>query len=137
VTEFVLDERLQKDCFDLGGFELCRVLLMNNAAVPWFILVPETDMAEICDLPVAQQAELWAEVRDIAEFVRNHYQIDKLNIAAIGNVVSQLHIHVVGRSTDDYCWPDVVWGKAAPASLGADRVTDVKQDLANYFEGFA
>jgi diadenosine tetraphosphate (Ap4A) HIT family hydrolase len=134
---FVLDERLQQDCFVLGNFELCQVLLMNNAAVPWFILVPQTDAKEICDLPVAEQAELWSEVRDIAEFVRNTYELDKLNVAAIGNVVSQLHIHVVGRRKDDYCWPDVVWGRPAPETIDENRAAEVAQELGNYIEGFS
>lgn len=134
---FVLDERLQQDCFVLGNFELCQVLLMNNAAVPWFILVPQTNVSEICDLPVAEQAELWSEVRDIAEFVRNTYELDKLNVAAIGNVVSQLHIHVVGRRKDDYCWPDVVWGRPAPEAIDENRAAEVAQDLGNYIEGFS
>jgi len=99
-----LDPRLQKDCFVLGKLELCQLLLMNNAAFPWFVLVPETTQIEVCDLTGSEQTLLWEEVNSIAEFVRANFQIDKLNIGAIGNVVSQLHVHVVGRREDDYCW---------------------------------
>ena len=104
--DFVLDERLQRDCFFLGRLELSQLLLLNNAAVPWFILVPEVAVTELCDLDEHQHGVLMDESRRVAEFVRQTFAVDKLNVAAIGNVVSQLHLHVIGRRKDDYCWPN-------------------------------
>ena len=85
---FVLDEQLQRDCRVLGRMEFCHLLLMNNAALPWFVLVPETMETEVFDLASSERAMLWDEVDRIAEYVRSQYTIDKLNVAAIGNVVS-------------------------------------------------
>jgi diadenosine tetraphosphate (Ap4A) HIT family hydrolase len=119
---FELDSRLQRDCISLGRLDLCQLLLMNNAALPWFILVPETAQIEFIDLSTDQQRLLWGEAARVADFVRTNFPVDKLNVGAIGNVVSQLHIHVVGRREDDYCWPDVVWGQPLPAEYRADDI---------------
>jgi diadenosine tetraphosphate (Ap4A) HIT family hydrolase len=126
---FDLDERLSRDCYELGKLGFCRVLLMNNAAVPWFILVPETDMTEVCELAPDEQTLLWSEVNAVAGFVRNHHAIDKLNIAAIGNIVRQLHVHVVGRRLDDYCWPGVVWGEPAQQTYSEDEVVVIRDSF--------
>ena len=123
---FDLDERLSRDCYKLGKLGFCRVLLMNNAAVPWFILVPETDVTEVCELGPDEQTLLWSEVNAVADFVRNHHTIDKLNIAAIGNIVRQLHVNVVGRRVDDYCWPGVVWGEPAQQTYSEDEVVVIR-----------
>jgi diadenosine tetraphosphate (Ap4A) HIT family hydrolase len=132
---FVLDSRLQEDCFVLGRLEFCQLLLMNNAALPWFILVPTTSVTEVCDLTNSEQTLLWEEVNRVAEFVRTNFQIDKLNIGAIGNVVSQLHVHVVGRREDDYCWPGVVWGSAAEELYTDEEVAAVVSVAAENFSG--
>ena len=131
-----LDERLRNDCFELLQLGFCRVLLMNNASLPWFILVPDTDKTEVCQLSAEQQAVLWDEVNRVATFVRTHYRIDKLNIAAIGNVVSQLHVHVVGRRQDDYCWPDVVWGRPSEETYTEDAVAEIAKSVADHIGVF-
>jgi diadenosine tetraphosphate (Ap4A) HIT family hydrolase len=122
---FELDSRLQNDCIVLGKLGFCQLLLMNNAALPWFILVPETPYTEFVDLPTDEQQMLWAEAGRVADFVRKNYSVDKLNLGAIGNVVSQLHVHVVGRRQDDYCWPGVVWGQPAPAEYSPGALVDI------------
>ncbi|MFH1062432.1 MAG: HIT family protein [Candidatus Omnitrophota bacterium] len=110
-NEFSIDSRLVADCFILGKLDLSVLLLMNNQLVPWFILVPQTDIKEICELNPNQQAALLKEINQISNFVKSAYpQVSKLNVAAIGNIVSQMHIHIVGRNPADYCWPNVVWG---------------------------
>jgi len=110
MNDFTLDTRLQNDCHILGKMGLSHLLLMNNAHFPWFILVPETDVVELCDLDPDSQRVLLDEINRLSRFIKDHFPIDKLNVAAIGNVVKQLHIHVIGRRTDDPCWPGVVWG---------------------------
>lgn len=134
--DFVLDKRLQRDCFCLGRLELSQLLLLNNAAVPWFILVPEVAVTELCDLEELQYTTLMNESRRLAEFVRQTFVIDKLNVAAIGNVVSQLHLHVIGRRKDDYCWPDVVWGTTPPEQYEAAQVATIVGQLERTLEGF-
>ncbi len=133
---FVLDSRLREDCFALGRLEFCQLLLMNNAAIPWFILVPATSVTEVCDLTSSGQALLWEEVNSVANFVRANFQIDKLNIGAIGNVVSQLHVHVVGRREDDYCWPGVVWGSAIEKQYTDDEVAAAISAVTENLQGF-
>jgi len=123
---FTLDERLQRDCIAMGRLGFCRLLLMNNSAVPWFVLVPETTVTEIVDLDDVQRAALRTEIDRVCAFVREKFSIDKLNVAAIGNVVSQLHVHVVGRRKDDYCWPDVVWGQPSPEGYSDERLAELE-----------
>jgi diadenosine tetraphosphate (Ap4A) HIT family hydrolase len=133
---FTLDEQLQKDCFVLGRMEFSRVLLMNNASVPWFVLVPNTQETEIFDLPSPERAMLWDEVDRMAEYLRRDPSIDKLNVAAIGNVVSQLHVHIVGRRQDDYCWPDVVWGRPSEEKYTDEAVAEIVKSVADHVEVF-
>ena len=111
MQNFQLDEQLQKDCIVLGELQYSLLLLMNNALVPWFILVPRTDKTELYELNDDVQAGVWAEVNAVSKFIKDEFCIDKLNVAAIGNVVQQLHIHIIGRQHEDYCWPRVVWGR--------------------------
>jgi len=133
---FELDAQLQQDCFRLGRLEFCQVLLLDNAAVPWFVLVPETGVAEICDLPVAQQQQLLRETSAVANFVRQAFVTEKLNIAAIGNIVRQLHVHVVGRRAGDYCWPGVVWGTVPPERYTDERLAQLRANIVLNLKGF-
>lgn len=132
--KFELDERLHKDCHLLGEITLCRVLLNRNAGVPWFILVPQTDVIEIVDLSAEQQSQLLVEVNLLSEFIRDQFDVTKLNVAAIGNIVSQLHVHVIGRHPDDYCWPDVVWGTSSDRVYSDIDVTGIKNLLATFMQ---
>lgn len=126
MTDIQLDEQLQKDCHILEETDFAWLLLMNNAALPWFIIVPKVTVTEICDLNAEQHQRLMQLSNKISAFIRNNYQVDKLNVAAIGNVVSQLHLHVVGRYQDDYCWPGVVWGQTIPAQYTETQVAEIK-----------
>ena len=133
---FALDAQLQRDCFVLGRLEFCQLLLMNNAGVPWFILVPETALAEPFDLDASRQALLQAEINAVASFVRESFGTDKLNIATIGNIVSQLHVHVVGRRKNDYCWPGVVWGTVPPERYTDEQLAQIRTNVARKLKGF-
>jgi diadenosine tetraphosphate (Ap4A) HIT family hydrolase len=86
------------------------VLLHRNASVPWLILVPETDYTNLLDLPETLRNLAIAEAAVTARFIKSQFGLNKINFAAIGNVVPQLHLHVVGRSPDDPCWPAPIWG---------------------------
>lgn len=107
---FKLDDRLANDCYVVGKLKLSHLLIMNNKRVPWFILVPETDVTEFFQLQENEQKSILSEINMLSRFVEQEYNCDKLNIATIGNIVEQLHVHVVGRYLSDYCWPGVVWG---------------------------
>lgn len=109
---FKLNPTLEKDCIQLGKLELCRVLLMNDSQFPWLILVPETlDVTEIYQLSIQDQQLLMQESSFVAEQLADIYLADKMNIAALGNMVPQLHIHHVVRYKSDKSWPAPIWGQ--------------------------
>lgn len=112
---FVLHERLAQDCLPLGRFPLCRLLRMNDSSYPWFILVPErAGIREVYQLAEPDRVRLWEESAELSTLLADIYRPDKLNVAAIGNLVPQLHIHHIVRYRDDRAWPGVVWGRFDP-----------------------
>lgn len=111
MTPFPLDERLARDTLPLGESHTSLLRLMDNALLPWLILVPKTDRLELFELPPGLKAAVLEEVDALSRFVKAAFPVDKLNVAAIGNLVPQLHIHVIGRTRDDFAWPGVVWGR--------------------------
>ncbi|WP_426108641.1 HIT domain-containing protein [Pseudomonas sp. TWR1-1-4] len=109
---FALDQRLQQDTLVIGDFPLCRLLLSNDSNYPWFILVPRINaISEVFQLDVFDQQRLWQETTALAQLLNEGLAADKMNIGALGNVVSQLHVHVIVRKRDDAAWPAPVWGK--------------------------
>jgi diadenosine tetraphosphate (Ap4A) HIT family hydrolase len=111
MSEFVLHERLVSDTFVVGDWSLTRVLLMNDARFPWLILVPRrADVAELFDLQSADQATLWDEISRASKALKLLVAADKINLGALGNLVPQLHVHVVARRRYDLAWPGPVWG---------------------------
>jgi len=108
---FALDERLRADTVPVLDLPLCAVRLMNDARYAWLLLVPRrADMVEVADLDPAAQAALWRECTLAAAVLRSVAPCDKLNLGALGNIVRQLHLHVVARRVGDAAWPGPVWG---------------------------
>lgn len=127
--KFNLHEQLQKDTFWVEDWTLCRVLLMNNSTFPWLILVPlRENLCEIYDLDKMDQTMLMQEISMAASILQKIYTPDKINIGALGNLVPQLHIHVIARVHHDPLWPKPVWGntQAAPYSDTAREQTLLK-----------
>lgn len=107
---FNLDNRIASSCFHLGDWELSSVLLKNTRHYPWFLLVPrKIDVTEINQLSKADRYELMDEIDRISTIIKEYFKPNKLNIGAIGNIVSQLHVHVVARFTTDLSWPHSIW----------------------------
>ena len=107
-----LHPQLNKDCLLIGHFPLCRLLLMQDANYPWFILVPDRDnISELYQLSAADQQQFIRESSIIARLLQDQFNADKINIAALGNIVPQLHIHHVARYKTDIAWPAPIWGK--------------------------
>ncbi len=127
--DFEVDARLAGDCLILGELDCSLLLLMNNALVPWFILVPVTQATEIYQLPGEQQVQLLEEINLLSDFINSEFSIEKLNVAAIGNVVKQLHVHIVGRHSSDYCWPGVVWGAKQSEPYSDAEIEHIKASL--------
>lgn len=122
MTDFLLDPRLAADTILLADLPLSRLLMMRDGNYPWLILVPRRAGAvEILDLAAEDRAALWSEIERVAEALRAETAADKLNVAALGNVVAQLHVHVIARFRSDAAWPAPVWGRVPAIPLDEAR----------------
>lgn len=133
---FILDARLDSDTRLVASLALCDVRLMDDARFPWLVLVPRHHgLVEIADLPADEQPLLWQEVNRASAALRAVAPCDKLNLGALGNIVRQLHVHVVARREGDAAWPGPVWGsgKAEPYAEEAlrERLEALRQTLAD------
>jgi len=127
---FELHPRLSQDCIQLGRFPLCRLLLMNESRYPWFILVPErAEVTEIYQLAAEDQVRLIEESSCLSRALAELFRADKMNIAAIGNLVPQLHLHHVVRYRDDPAWPGPIWGRYDPLPYGELALSEIGQKL--------
>lgn len=122
-TGWSLDPRLARDTATVGDLPLARTLVMNDANYPWLILVPRhPDASELLDLDDAQQAQLMDEIAMLSRVLKDITACDKLNIAAIGNIVPQLHVHLVARRRTDPAWPRPVWGAVPSRPYAASEL---------------
>jgi diadenosine tetraphosphate (Ap4A) HIT family hydrolase len=118
-----LHARLKEDTIDIGDLPLSRVLVIKDAHYPWLLLVPRrADVVEIIDLTEVEQAQLMTETSRVSRALKDITKCEKLNIAALGNMVPQLHVHVIARRSNDVAWPRPVWGVAPPLPHDADEV---------------
>ena len=134
-TPFTLHPRLAADTIALGDWPLCRLLVMNDARYPWLILVPaRPDLREIHDLPPPDRATLIGEIAQASTLMQQAFKADKMNIAALGNQVPQLHVHVIARFMSDPAWPNPVWGQGAAQPMSeevrAGRIAGLRPLLA-------
>jgi diadenosine tetraphosphate (Ap4A) HIT family hydrolase len=133
---FELDGRLAADTFVLGSTSLSRVLLMNDARFPWLILVPErADVSEPFELSEANQEQLWQESMRLGGAMKAHFAADKINVAALGNQVAQLHVHHIARFHVDAAWPGPVWGVGRAVPYEAAAVQALMHELRNVLRG--
>jgi diadenosine tetraphosphate (Ap4A) HIT family hydrolase len=114
MSEFQIHSQLLADNIVLGRLPRCFVLLNKNAVLPWFILVPETQLKDLLDLPTDDRQAIMQECSLLSRYIKEQAGFPKVNFAAIGNVVPQMHLHVIGRSPADPCWPKPVWGNLPP-----------------------
>lgn len=127
-----LHPRLAADCIRLGRFALCHVLLMNDSSYPWFILVPDRDdIREIYQLGTVDRARLLDESCRLSGFLMSSFKGEKLNVAAIGNLVPQLHVHHIVRFQSDRAWPMPVWGKFPAVAYTDTAVAEIRAKLAS------
>ncbi len=135
--KFELHPQLAADTFVIGDLPLCRVLLMNDARFPWVILVPRRkDISEIYDLSMQDQQLLWQESALVAEKLMKLTEADKMNIAALGNVVPQLHVHHVARFQTDAVWPKPIWGQGVVEPYSESDKQQMLRNLSEMFRGF-
>lgn len=122
---FVLDQRLAHDCLRLGAFELCEVLLFDDTRYDWLVLVPRRPgLVEFLDLSAAGQQQLAVEIQQASRSLKEWRPTAKLNVGALGNVVSQLHVHLVLREPGDPAWPGPVWGHSPAHRHSAADATE-------------
>lgn len=135
MATFALHTQLAADGLFLVDWPLCQVLRMNDAAYPWLILVPRlTGAREILDLSAADRVRLMDEIAWASQALRDLRQPDKINVASLGNVVPQLHVHVLGRFASDPAWPRPVWGLAPPVRFTHD---DAATEVAAWLEALS
>lgn len=135
---FTLHPQLAMDTTIVGDWPLCRVLLMNDANYPWLILVPRrNDVREIYQLDEADQLQLMRESSALGSVLMREFAGEKLNIGALGNMVSQLHLHHIVRYSWDLAWPKPVWGQQPAKLYGdvalAERLLQLRESLKNLF----
>ena len=127
---FTLHPQLEKDTHLLFDLEYFFVLLHKNSTIPWIIIVPKTKETEVYNLPEIMQHSISRMTKNIAIYFESEFSTTKMNIAAIGNIVSQLHIHIIGRKPSDACWPDVVWGNSYPYKEYSDgQIGNIKKQI--------
>ena len=136
MKEFKLHPRLIKDTFHIIDLKLSRLLLMNNSNYPWFILVPtRKNITELYELEKKDRLELNSEIDIISKKLSIHFNAKKMNIAALGNIVPQLHIHIIVRKENDAAWPNPVWNNTDTIpykeSLSFKLVKDIRKLLGD------
>jgi diadenosine tetraphosphate (Ap4A) HIT family hydrolase len=128
---FQIHPRLLADCHRLERLPGSHLLLHRNAAVPWFILVPETTEIDLLDLAPGHRERVLAQCARVSAYIKSDLGLPKVNFAAIGNLVPQLHLHLVGRRPGDACWPAPVWGHLHPGpAYGQERIQEIRVGLA-------
>ena len=136
MNDFSLHPRLQEDSLHILDLPLCKLLLMNDQHYPWFILVPmKKDLSEIFQLSEADQHQLLKESAWVSEYLLQHFRADKLNIAALGNMVPQLHVHHIARFKTDPAWPAPVWGKFEAKPYSSTEANIVIESVSQFMKG--
>lgn len=131
---FTLDARLEQDTWLIGDLPLCRLLLSNDSNYPWFILVPRREgISELFHLDDSDQQLMWRETTELARVLNELFGAHKMNVATLGNVVSQLHMHVIVRYRTDAAWPAPVWGKLPAKPYAEAQVSEIRSKLKQAF----
>lgn len=128
ITE--IHPQLLADCHYLGGLSATALLLHRNAALPWFILVPDTRLTDVLDLPGEHLTRVLDDCTGVSAFIKQSLGYDKVNFAGLGNLVPQMHLHIIGRHPQDGCWPQPVWGNLpAGGDYAPEQLTAWQGDL--------
>jgi len=132
---FTLHNKLQDDTVEITSLALSRVLLMNDSSFPWLILVPAREgMREIHELVIADRSVLIEEVAAASEVIQDLFSPDKINVGALGNLVPQLHIHIIGRFRTDRAWPGSVWGSGTARPYSEEELKVVAVRIRKAFQ---
>ena len=131
---FTLHPMLARDTVEVTRLSLCRVLLMKDRRFPWLILVPEREsVREIHELSMTDRQILIEEIANASQILTRLFRPDKLNVGALGNIVPQLHVHLVARTTTDPAWSGPVWGFGKAEAYGEEELEEVRTRIAEAF----
>ncbi|MCE8013662.1 HIT domain-containing protein [Halomonas daqingensis] len=131
-----LDERLVRDSYPVAELPLCQLRLMDDTRFPWLILIPRREgVSEVFDLDEADQRQLWHEASEMGRMLKAMTRADKINVANLGNVVAQLHVHVVARRQADAAWPGPVWGQGQAQPYDLDELASMRDRLLAQLDG--
>ncbi len=134
-NNFKIHPQLAADSHELFDWQHCHLRLHKNASLPWLIIIPNTELVEFHDLPADLQLEITGISQVSSAYFKAEHGAEKTNFAAIGNVVQQLHIHVIGRHNKDPLWPGVIWGNALPTkSYLTDELEVIRSSLMQRLE---
>lgn len=130
MSDFEPDARLVADSYPVTELPLCQLRMMNDRRYVWLLLIPRyAHTREVHELAAADQRQLWQEGTRLGQAIKEHFDGDKLNIATLGNVVSQLHLHVVLRNEGDAAWPGPVWGHSQAEPYTNDQQAEMRSRL--------
>ncbi|MGR4070211.1 HIT domain-containing protein [Halomonas sp. LR3S48] len=136
MSSVLLDERLVRDSYPVTELPLCQLRLMDDTRFPWLILIPRrAEVSEVFDLDEADRQQLWREASEVGRMLKALSLADKINVANLGNVVSQLHVHVVARRRDDEAWPGPVWGQGQPQPYDMNGLAGMRDHLLARLDG--
>ncbi|APE30565.1 histidine triad protein [Halomonas aestuarii] len=136
MQDFEPDGRLVADTYPVTELPLCQLRLMDDARFPWLVLVPRRQaISEVFELEASAQQQLWREATEVGRALLEVMEGDKLNIASLGNVVAQLHVHVIVRRREDAAWPAPVWGHGRAEPYDPDGLADMRDTVLAVLEG--
>ena len=134
---FLLNEKIFNDTNLICELPLCKFLLMNDSNYPWFILVPRrSNIVELFDLSKKDRNQLDYETVEVSKFINDSFEPDKINIATLGNIVSQFHVHIIARYSNDKAWPEPVWGKYPPKQYTSSELKVMLKKSSDLLEKF-
>jgi len=132
MSNFILHSKLAADTFEVLSLKVSQLLLMNDARYPWLILVPEvSDMRDLHNLSAKQYHSVTQEIAQVSKVLESVTQAHKMNVGALGNMVPQLHIHIIARQTNDAAWPAPVWGVGEAQPYSQDAAKILVQQIAS------
>jgi diadenosine tetraphosphate (Ap4A) HIT family hydrolase len=132
MSDFILHSKLAADTFEVLSLKVSQLLLMNDARYPWLILVPEvSDMRDLHNLSTKQYHSVTQEIAQVSKVLESVTQAHKMNVGALGNMVPQLHIHIIARQTNDAAWPAPVWGVGEAQPYSQDAAKILVQQIAS------
>ena len=132
MNDFILHSKLAADTFEVLSLEVSQLLLMNDARYPWLILVPQVSgMRDLHNLSTKQYQAVTQEIVQVSEVLESLAQAHKMNVGALGNMVPQLHIHIIARQTNDAAWPAPVWGVGEAQPYSEDAAKTLIQKIAS------